>query len=77
MWALLLPMDVEKSIQQRIYELLIIERNQLGWDKINKYFTGSQYVWMTLHLSEHITDWQMEHHCITRFPKLMPTLSSV
>ena len=72
MWVLPLPIDIQRIIHQRLIELHIIQRNQLGWDKINEYFTNPRYnEWMILHLSEHLFDWNMQYHCITRLPRLM------
>ena len=65
MWTSL-PIEIQRSIQDRVNELHILQRNQMGWDKINEYFTHSRYCWIRLHLSKT----PLCRH-INRLPKLI------
>ena len=65
------PKEIQNKIQNNIYELIISQRNYMGWSEINKFINSSEFKTHSLHLTEYIFDFYFNFMFIVRLPKLV------
>ena len=70
-WTLPLPFDIQKKIQNNIYELDISKRNTNGWFQINNFINSNEFKNHSLTLTEYIFDFYFNFMFIIRLPKLL------